>query len=754
MKKTILTIAFLSGIFVHFSVWAENEKDNENIKQDTIKGYALNEVVVTSSFKETNSLKKLPGATSILSPLQIDGMQISDIVNISSIVPNFFIPDYGSKYSSPVYIRGIGNRLTGQASGLYVDNVPMLNKSTYDFDFNDIQRIELLRGPQGTLYGRNAMGGILNVYTPSPLSLQQTRIGITAGSNYGIFKANVSNHSKLSDNLGISVTGYYDGDDGYFTNEYTGKSADALKSAGGRIRLDYQISKTFKASLIGDYDYSDQGAFPYSLYNKKTGETSPVSYNDEGSYLRNMGYAALNLEYKNDRIVLASTSSYQGLKDDMCMDQDYTPVPVYNINQRQKINAFTQEFSVKSMTQKNYQWSFGTFGFYNQLNTNVDVNFEEAGVKSIIQAPLDLAHSKGAPKMTVLNTFIPAPAAFKSPSYGLALFHQSTYNNLFIEGLSVTAGIRLDYGKETLDYNTSIDMDVNVNLGNPRIPPFNTKMDTIMTGSQSTDFIQLLPKLAVKYEIDRNRYVYASVSNGYNPGGFNIQTFSELVLQAALSIPFDLREMTQYKPEYSWNYEIGFKGDIIKNKLSAEVALFYIDVNDMQLTKMATAGRMIANVGKAANKGFDITLQANVLPGLILGTNYGYTNATFKDYKKSATIDYTGKYLPYAPLQTFSLYGTYIKTFVNDSFLDQVSIHAQYNGAGKIYWNEANDAEQDFYGLLNFKVGATKGKCSINLWMKNALNQHYNTFFFEMGNQAYIQQGKPATLGADLVILF
>ena len=752
MKKAIFTTTLLINLFFGFACLANNN-ENKKIENDTIKGYTLDEIIVTSSSKETNLLKKLPGSASFISPLQLEGMQIEDVIDVSNIVPNFYIPDYGSKYSSPVYIRGVGNRSTGQASGMYVDNVPMLNKSTYDFDFVDVQRIELLRGPQGTLFGRNAMGGIMNVFTYSPLDYQRTKIGVSTG-NYGLFKANAVNHSKISDQFGVSIGGYYNSHDGYFTNEYTGNKADDLKSAGGHLRMDYLFSERLKASLTANYDYSDQRAYPYHPYDASTGTVSPINYNDRGDYLRRMGYTALNLEYKGNKYLLTSTTSYQGLYDIMYMDQDQTPADVYNIRQNQKMNAFTEEINIRSNTNDNYQWSFGTFGFYNSFDTKVNVNFGSAGM-GMIQGLLANANRAGAPMYIVSGTSLPLSDKFKTPSFGAAIFHQSTYNNLFFEGLSVTAGLRLDYEKDELTYGSHVSIPVMI----PATPPVTTSLDTTLAGTLTTDYVQLLPKLALKYEFNKKNYAYASVSKGYNPGGFNIQSYSEIELAIPIMSgipnypPIDMQAMTEYKPEYSWNYEIGFKGELIKNILSAEIALFYIDIDDMQLIKINQAGRTISNVGKAKNKGFDISLRTNLTRELILGANYGYTEAKFDDYVRSSTLDYSGNYAPYAPRQTFSLYGTYVKMFY-DSFIDQLDFHAQYNGAGKIYWTEANNIEQGVYGLLNAKVGITKGICTLNLWTKNALNKNYNTFYFEMSGKGYLQKGKPATFGADLVLTF
>lgn len=150
------------------------ERVNENVN-DTIKTYNIGEVIVTSSTKETNDLRTLPGAVSILSPQAIATRQIDALKDISAFVPNLYMPDYGSKMTSAIYIRGIGARSSGQSIGLYVDNVPYLDKSAFDFELNDIQRIEVLRGPQGTLYGRNAMGGYRQYLHPLPLRLPRDK---------------------------------------------------------------------------------------------------------------------------------------------------------------------------------------------------------------------------------------------------------------------------------------------------------------------------------------------------------------------------------------------------------------------------------------------------------------------------------------------------------------------------------------------------------------------------------------------------
>ena len=137
---------------------------------DTLKIVDVEEVLIIAAPKENRKLRELPNAVTLLSQQDMQAAQVNSIKNLTALVPNIFIPDYGSRLTSAVYIRGIGSRINTPSVGLYVDNIPYIDKSAFDFNYSDIERIDVLRGPQGTLYGRNAMGGLIKVHTKSPFS--------------------------------------------------------------------------------------------------------------------------------------------------------------------------------------------------------------------------------------------------------------------------------------------------------------------------------------------------------------------------------------------------------------------------------------------------------------------------------------------------------------------------------------------------------------------------------------------------------
>ena len=745
--------------------------------QDTIKTYNIDEVVVTSSSKETNSLRTLPGSVSILTPQQIAGRQVTSIKDVSSFVPNLYIPDYGAKLTSAVYIRGIGARSSGQSIGLYVDNVPYMDKSSFDFELTDIQRIEVMRGPQGTLYGRNAMGGIIHVHTLSPLDYQGVKASLSYG-NYGQLTTSASGYTKLGENAGLSVGVYYNRSDGFFTNAYNNKKTDNEETAGGNLKLHWKLSPNLTASYSVSYENTEQGGFPYGLYDEATRKIAPVNINDESTYTRSLLTNNLSFVYKNDRITLTSVTGYQYLDDDMKMDQDFSDKSMFILNQIQNQHAFTEEISIKSNTNHLYQWSFGAYGFYDKLNTKGPVEFKKDGIDSVLQPVFDALslqlNASGMPgKLVVTNESLYISGNFKTPSYGVAFYHQSTYNNLFTDGLSLTAGIRLDYEKQDFEYNSRAKMNLAMQMS-PMAPPIDVSNQyeaSVIDEKLSQTFLQALPKVSLKYECTPRTFTYLSIAKGYKAGGYNVQmsadimqsqmqydvmnAFKDRIPSNAIIAPAPVKDVISYKPEVSWNYEIGMRSELVKNRLHAELTLFYLDVMNMQVTKFVESGsgRYLSNAGKAESYGAELSLRALLSDELTADLNYGFTYATFRDYNNERE-DFKGNHIPYIPHNTLSAGLHYGKLLPNCKLIDQFFIAAQCNAAGKIYWNEANQLSQPFYAIINAQAGIRKGIISFNLWARNLTDTNYSAFYFESFDKPFMQRGKPLQFGAKINLAF
>ena len=776
----------------------------QTLSEDTTKVIDLEEVTIISSPKETSKLRQLPTSVSLISQKEMQAHHITSLKGASTIVPNFFMPDYGSRLTSAMYIRGIGSRINTPAVGMYVDNIPYLDKSAFDFNFYDIERIDILRGPQGTLYGRNTMGGLVKVHTRSPFSYQGTDLKLSYGTKSNERSAALTHYHRISEQFAFSAGGYYDGSDGFFTNSYFDQKVDERQAGGGRIRAIFLPSDNWKLDFNVSFDYTDEGGYPYY-------HTDQIAYNRESSYRRSLLNTGLNIEHQANNFIFNAITGFQHLNDRMFMDQDFSPLDTYTLEQRQRINSISEEISFKSKPGKRWQWTTGLFGFYQSMKVNSPVTFRPDGMKMLNQMlgtiiPNRIEVTMGPvmamnilPSLAITDTEMPIDGHFKTPQYNLALFHQSQFRNLFgVEGLSFIAGLRLEYEKMKMDYNTGTSLNYTVGIKGEMtqmgqvIREINMMPETPLTvesryqGNLSKDYIQLLPRFALQYDFNNGKNnVYASISKGYRSGGYNFQMFSEL-LQSSLrndmmrqskeaimeKVPENYvalvadkfptpgenpkaQAAVEYKPEYTWNYEIGTHLNLFGGKLQADLAAFYMQTSDQQLSQMAESGlgRITVNAGESESYGVEANLVASLNPHLQLNANYGYTQATFVKYNVGEGEDYSGNYVPFAPMHTLNVGGSYTFYF-NHNWAQSLTFGANATGAGKIYWTENNQASQDFYATLNGYISLKTNAVQIDLWGRNLTDNNYTTFYFESMGNGFEQRCKPLQLGIDVRLHF
>ena len=781
----------------------------EDFPKDSLKVVDIEEVVVIATPKENRKLRELSAATTVLSQKDMQANQVNSVKRLSGLIPNIFIPEYGSKLTTSIYIRGIGSRINTPAIGLYVDNIPYIDKSAFDFNYSDIERIDVLRGPQGTLYGRNTMGGLIKVHTKSPFTYQGTDIRMGAAT-YNDYNVSLTHYHRISDQFAFSTGGFYEHTGGFYQNSTrNNERVDKGNAGGGRFRGIYLPKDNLKLDLNVSYEYSDQGGYPYfytgitqeGVNKGKTEEREEligkIAYNDRSNYYRNLLNAGFNVEYQAKNFILSAVTGYQHLKDRMFLDQDFTEKNIFNLTQKQKLNTISEEIVLKSKPNRKWEWTTGIFGFYQTLNTDGPVTFKEDGVKETIEGNTNsIFENLGnkAPKMSmsVLNPTLRVSGNFDTPIWNGAIFHQSTFNNLFTKGLSFTIGLRLDYEKMSMKYNSASDplnFDFNFAMGPMVITAKDLIADAAYNGKLSEDYVQLLPKFALQYEWSKGNNVYATVSKGYRSGGYNVQMFSDIITgQQAHSmveaikksaefekystliegmigdkmpaIP-EVKDATTYKPEYSWNYEVGTHLTLWEGKLWADLAAFYMDTRDQQLSQFIGSGlgRTTINAGKSNSYGAEASLRASLTNELSLNASYGYTYATFTDYiineadkdgNLTVKADYNGKYVPFVPKHTLNIGGEYAITCSSRSIFDRIVFQANYNAAGRIYWTEQNDVSQAFYGTLNWRANLEKGNAMISFWARNFLDKDYAAFYFETMNKGFMQKGRPVQFGIDL----
>ncbi len=739
-KHIIMPIA----VMCVFNVLAANEI------QDSLT-VNLDEVSVTA-LKRMSAFRDDPAAATLITSKELDRLGIMSIKGISDVVPNFFMADYGSRITSSIYVRGIGARMDQPSVGLNVDNVPYMNKDAYDFDLADISSIEMLRGPQSTLYGRNTMAGVINVTTLSPMRYQGWRV-MLEGSSRRRLKGTLGWYHKFSDNIGFSITGSASAAKGEFKNEYNGKYLDWERNFGLRSKLQWRISPEWNFQNTISAGYLHQGGYPYEYK-----ETGTISFNDTCFYKRFTLTDGLSARYSGDKFTVTSITSVQHINDNMTLDQDFLPMDYFTLTQKKNEIALTEDIVVRNAAGDSpYNWLGGLFAFYKHLDMHAPVTFKDTGIAELIESHRNESNP-GYPIAWDSRSFL-LNSDFILPTWGISAYHESEIN---LGNWHLTGGLRLDYEHAALRYHSFCDTGYSIYRYKDGVSDFERRVEIDIDdrGDLERHYLTVLPKIAAVYNLeDGLGNLYAKISKGYKAGGFNTQMFSDVLQQRLMTIMglgslYDVNDIVGYKPEKSWNYEIGAHLNLFSNDLTLDFAAFYIDCTDQQLTMFPngdTTGRMMTNAGKTRSFGGEVSLNWKIDESLMLNGSYGYTNAKFRDFFNGVK-NFKGKALPYAPQNTLFLQAVWNKPISASGWT--LSLDANFRGVGKIYWNEDNTERQNFYGLVGAGASMSNDIISIQVWGKNLTDTRYHTFYFlSMGN-AFFQRGRGIEAGLTMRYVF
>lgn len=669
-------------------------------------GGTIDEVSVVGFKQDRASIS--PVSQQAIGERFIENNQLMGIRDLSGMIANFYMPDYGSRQYSPIYIRGIGSRVNSPSVGVYVDGIPYFDRTVLDMDLFGVSKVEVLRGPQGTLFGRNASAGLINVFTRSPLDYQGTSARVSYGSYNDLLVA-ASTYNKVSHNFGLSLAANYHHTDGFLTNTFLNNKADRMDNGTIRLGAAWKPTERWTSRFTATLDLTRQNGYPYAPYNPQTGILQPIAYNRESSYRRLVGTLGMSWRYDADGWSLNSQTAFQHNNGRIEVDQDYSPQDIFAVKMPHRQNQVSQEFTLRSTNDSRYQWIVGAFGFHQQDHFTIYT-------------------TRIASKLYEVNQN-------KLPTMGFALYHVSTFN--IVKGLWASAGIRFDWEKNSLK-----NFSKKIKLTDPNEPPILKPLDP-KDGWQITGFDasridrQITPKFTLKYQFTPFRMIYATVAKGYKAGGFN----------AVRETDADYA----YKPEHTWNYELGAKWSFLKGLLAFEASAFYIDWQHQQLSVTVPAlGNVVRNVGHSNSKGFELALNATPLPSLSLQASYGYTYAKMLEARMGVGKDYSGNMLPLVPRHTLSFNANYVVNNLG-RFADKLMFNANLTGVGPLYWREDNAVKQSFYTLLNLKAALTRGIFTLEVWSRNTLATNYLTYYF-VAPTPMAQKGKPFTIGTTLMV--
>lgn len=661
-------------------------------------------VVVTAQKREEN-VQKIPMSLTVVTDDELNDSGVRDTSELMRYIPNAFVRDAGNYHQTS--IRGVGGFITSLHSpvGLYVDDVNLPNVFMQNPELFDVERVEVLKGPQGALYGRNSESGVINIVTRQPDNELRGRIsteynaydtdhGLSSGAKLG---AAASGPLK-EDTLYLGLAGKWDYTGGYVTNAYNDDDkATSFNDFTGRGTLRWTPDSRWDVSIIMDGSANDDG-MGYGRYLDGPGQTSPgtIDSDEDGTRQRRANGQTLRVKYADDAVAFTSVTGRRFFDDEYGIDMDMTPASVMVGEYDSTNQLLSQEFRLASAPDTGpLEWLTGVYAYKEDLD-----------VKSVYNYP----------------TFFGAQSRDTDIDIqGGALFGQATYT--LFDRLHLTGGLRYDY----------IDMHADQTYDSTLFGLTHAEYGAGSNGAE------ILPKASVSYDLSDTVMPYATVSRGYLAGGFD---YTSPTSAATL----------QYDPEYTLNYEVGAKTTWLDNRLAVNVALFYIAMDDKQVAEAvpATGSVYISNAAEAHSQGVEVEVRARPAQGWELFGSFGYTDTevdTWSGVNVAGPYDYSGNDLTYAPEYTYTVGAQYMH---DSGFFGRMELL----GTGPMYHDAANTLREDGYELVNTRIGYADETYEVTLWCKNIFDTEYNTVQYAISGVPAGFDGASRQFGITLTYKF
>jgi iron complex outermembrane receptor protein len=684
-------------------------------------GKQLDEVLVTAQKKEEN-LQQVPMSISAVSAKDIKAYRLWESNDLSGIISNLYVANPGDG-RNVISIRGITSTSYDPAVVTYIDGVSQFSLDSYIPQLFDVERIDVLKGPQGTLYGRNAMGGVINIITKDPVDKTSLSASLSAGSA-GLQRYTLSFRTALIKNkLYFGAAGLYEGSNGFYTNNFNNSHFDKQHRTGGNFYLKYIISPQWTATLnVKALANRNNGAFTLASSIAEAFE-KPFHLNQDaiGEMVDNTLNASLVIRHSGEHVNFSSQTAYQSNYRiyRKPVDGDFSPIDGVAIvnnygHDWNKVKVFTQEFRLSSpATQSSpLKWTLGSYLFHQSIPSRQGVHF---GKDAMLVGSPDTDY-------TIINTS-------KSNNYGLAFYGQLEY--AFSRQFVLTGGLRYDAQQSKSEVSGEY-------LPDSSPSGFPTQADT----SARSNYSALSPMLSFSYRPSAHTRIYISYNRGYRTGGLT-----------QLSTDPSQPPLYPYKAEYSNNYELGMKNSFFHQRFTANLALFYNQVQDVQVPTLILpdAITVTRNAGRLKSRGFDADFKAMILPGLEAVYNIGYTHATYTNLKLSANgdaVNLDGNHQIFTPDLTSMLALQYGRS-LNKAQTLRAFIRGEWFYLGKQYFDLANQQVQTSYQLLNASLGMSWKQISISYWMRNLGNTRYISYAYDFGAA---RLGDPQTAGVTLTV--
>jgi iron complex outermembrane receptor protein len=709
---SIFSVAALIPAALFAQTPAAAQSQSATPEDDPALRFQVPTVTVTAQ-KEPEDRQKIPVSVTAVPRDTLENAGVQTVSDAAIYAPNVYFTEWTARKLSNARFRGISSSPNNPGITTYIDGVPQLNANSSSIELLDVEQIEFARGPQSALYGRNTLGGLVNITSIRPSLTKWTGAASVPFGDYGSWALRAAASGPLvSDKLSVGLSVAQVSRDGFTINDVTGHDLDNRSAFSAKAQMRWTPNRTWEARVIftgerardGDYSLNDVAALRANPFH--------ASRDFEGAADRDVIGTTIQTRRTGSAINFSSTTGFVNWKTQDVTDLDYTARPLVTRNNSEKDFQFTQEVRFASADSAAIRLSDRT-----RLRW-------QAGASLFTQAY----------KQDAINTYAPfliAPFALSEHTpqsalddVGVGVFGQGTVS--FSDRLELTVGARVDYEDKSATLETFYD---------PAIAP-GTSVDA------DKSFSNVSPEVALAYRLRPDKTLYAAVGRGYKAGGFN----------SASPTGSDA-----YGEEKASHFEAGAKTLWANGRVSANAAVFYIDWTDLQLNvpnPAVPAQFYITNVGGAVSKGVEAEINARVAPGIDLFTALGYTHARFSTGSVSSGVNVAGNDIPNTPDYTASAGVQYSRS------IGAMRVHGRADVVfyGAFQYNDQNSLSQDAYSLVNFRAGVTRGFVVGELFMRNAFDTRYIPLAFPYPNLApsgFVgEMGAPRTFGINLGVRF
>ncbi len=670
--------------------------------------------VTVTAQKEPADPQSLPVSVTLVPLDSLWNGGMTTIGEASIFSPNTYFSDFSARKLSNPRVRGIGSSPANPAVTTYIDGVPQLNTNSSSIEFLDVNQVEFVRGPQSALFGRNTLGGLVNVSTARPSLSKWAGSAVVPFGNYSSFDVRANASGPLGKKAGVGFAIGHARRDGFTKNDVTGHDLDSRDATFGKAQLLLTPTANWEARLIYTGERARDG--DYSLMDLGSIRDNPrhAARDFEGHTNRDVNAVTFLARREGTRLTFTSTTGYVRWKTDDDTDLDYTPLPLFTRTNAEKDGQFTQEFrfasrpagALKLSDAASLKWQAGLFLFsqnYDQLAVNtyspfvlVPVNFP---IHERSEAALD--------------------------DTGVGLYGTATVT---FDRLDLSAGARFD--REDRDGLLSTYL---------------LELTTVVAPTkQEKTYSNVSPQVSVAYHVRPDAMAYFSVTKGFKAGGFN---------------PVSITGGETYDEEHTWNFEGGLKSAFAGRRVTANIALFSIDWQDLQLNLPipGAPGRFyISNIGSARSSGVEFELNGRPRDDLDLFATFGYDSAHFGDNTSSSGSDVSDNRIPFTPKYASSFGAQFTRPITSALRLYGRGELVVY---GSFKYDDLNLGQQDAYSLANFRAGARARNVFVEGWLRNAFDTHYVPVAFAYNNQlarsGFLgESGRPRTFGVTAGVGF